>query len=152
MIDFDDIILGSEAEAEAVRDRLRKLLEQYGQVSVGDYLNLVGLSSTFSDEKMGWTQLSTILIKNVNSGFTLQLPEPKQLGQQRTSTDREELVSRLMKSAEALEGMIMAEMMTATANEIDPYQMRRPDGTPVLAPLVVLQASCAMTLAALGGR
>jgi hypothetical protein len=65
--------------------------------------------------------------------------------------DREQIVERLVKSVDALEGMINGIMFTAMANDQDPYQVLRTDGTPLLAPLVVMQASCFMTISALGG-
>jgi hypothetical protein len=65
--------------------------------------------------------------------------------------DRDELVGRLIKSADALEEMINGVMMSAMAQDIDPYQMLRSDGMPILAPMVVMQASCFMTISALGG-
>jgi hypothetical protein len=66
--------------------------------------------------------------------------------------DREEIVERLTKSADALEGMINGVMLQAMAQDLDPYQVLRADGMPVLAPLVTLQASCVMTIAGLGGE
>jgi hypothetical protein len=65
--------------------------------------------------------------------------------------DREQIIERLKKSADGLEGMINGVMFSAMADGLDPYQVLRTDGLPVLAPLISLQASCWMTLAALGG-
>lgn len=65
--------------------------------------------------------------------------------------NREEMIERLQKSFDGLDGMINGIMFQAMAEEQDPYQVLRTDGLPVLAPLVTLQASCMMTLIALGG-
>lgn len=64
---------------------------------------------------------------------------------------RDEMIERLQKSYEGLDSMINGIMFQAMAQEQDPYQVIRTDGLPVLAPLVTLQASCMMTLIALGG-
>jgi hypothetical protein len=65
--------------------------------------------------------------------------------------DVEELRTRLENSVLGLEEMINGVMMQAMANNVDPYQMQRSDGYPVLAPLIALQASCLMTLANMPG-
>lgn len=75
--DTTDIVLPSKADAETVRDTLLKLLNRYEFVTVGDYLNLVGIVSSFSDERIGWTELNDIQIKPLKGGFVLILPEPK---------------------------------------------------------------------------
>lgn len=77
MIDLSEIVLATRAEAEAVLDELYKLVENYEFVSVGDYLELVGIGSTFTDQKMGWIELKDIQIKRITSaGFVLDLPKP----------------------------------------------------------------------------
>lgn len=74
-----EIVLSSEADAETVREALLKLLAQYEVVTFADYLDLVGLSSTFSDARIGWVELNDIPIKPLKGGFVLFLPEPKSL-------------------------------------------------------------------------
>jgi hypothetical protein len=75
---FKSVRLSSEADAEAVREAMLKLLEQYEVVTVADYMNLIGLPTTFSDEKVGWTELKDIQIKpeSVVLGFVIDLPDP----------------------------------------------------------------------------
>jgi hypothetical protein len=74
------VTLTSEADAEAVREALLKLLEQYEVVTRADYFELVGLSSTFEDAKVGWTELTDIQIKTIGENeFLLDLPEPKNI-------------------------------------------------------------------------
>lgn len=155
MIEFEEIILGTREDAEKVLEELRKLQIRSGFATVSDYLNLVGLAPNFSDTKVGWTDLSKVHAYPLGGGFSLNMPEPTLVENRDEPKDaigtREELLSRLKKSYDALEGMISGVMMQAVANDIDPYQMLRTDGNPVLAPLVALQASTAMTIAGLGG-
>jgi len=79
MLSVVNVILTSETDAIAVRDALRKLLDLYEVVTVADYLELVGGTSTYSDQKVGWTELGDIPIKSIKEGFLLDLPEPKTL-------------------------------------------------------------------------
>jgi hypothetical protein len=65
--------------------------------------------------------------------------------------DRDEILSRLEKSAAGVEELIQGVMLRAMADGIDPYQMLRTDETPILAPLVVVQASCFMLITSMGG-
>jgi hypothetical protein len=73
------IVIPAEHEAREVLENLRKLLDLYKQVTMGDYLELVGVASSYSDEKIGWTELNDISIKSDPEGFVLDLPEPKKL-------------------------------------------------------------------------
>jgi len=81
MLSVVNVILASEEDANVVRDALRKLLNLYEVVTVADYLELVGSSSsTFADQKVGWTELGDIPIaRTKDAGFVLDLPEPKTL-------------------------------------------------------------------------
>jgi len=79
---MQEIVISSVEDVEEVRRALKKLLDTYDQVTMGDYLELVGLASSFSDQKIGWTELGDIPIKKVQDGFVLELPEPKKLGDQ----------------------------------------------------------------------
>lgn len=75
MIYFDN-----RQDAEAVLDRLVEILGQYGNVSVGDYYDLVGETAKYADMKIGWTNLYTggIIIRS-RAGYTIDLPRPKNL-------------------------------------------------------------------------
>jgi hypothetical protein len=74
--DFDEIILTTRTEAEAVLEQLYELLSRYEQVSVSDLYDLVGVSGEWTDEKYGWTNLSGSNITRVREGYLLNLPKP----------------------------------------------------------------------------
>jgi hypothetical protein len=77
------VTLASQSDAEAVREALLKLAGQYGGVTVGDYLDLIGSPGSFSDEKEGWAErdLVDLQIKQVGENeFLLDLPKPKPVG------------------------------------------------------------------------
>lgn len=72
-----NVVLASEEDAKAVRETLLKLLANYEVVTQGDLWNLVGRDTTYSDEKVGWTELKDLQIKPVEEGFALELPDPQ---------------------------------------------------------------------------
>jgi hypothetical protein len=77
--DFDEIILDQRAEAEEVIDRLFNLVSQYDSATVADLYELVGLSSTHTDHKWGWTDLMGAGVSRIRGGYLLDLPEPEPL-------------------------------------------------------------------------
>jgi hypothetical protein len=74
--DFDEIILDSRTEAEEVIDRLFDLVSRYETASVADLYELVGISSTHTDHKWGWTDVRGAGVSRVRDGYLLDLPEP----------------------------------------------------------------------------
>lgn len=77
--DFDEIILATRVEAEEVLHRMDDLLRKYETVSVGDLYELVGVDSSYTDEKWGWIDLADAGIRRVNRGYLLDLPKPESL-------------------------------------------------------------------------
>lgn len=76
-INTADVVLSSREDANAVLDAMKQLLEAYEMVTVADFLELAGLSSTYSDSKVGWVNLINIQIQPVDGGFILALPPAK---------------------------------------------------------------------------
>ena len=73
--DYDDIILDSRGEAEAVLDQLDTLIDQYDSASIADLYDLVGLySDNYQNNKFGWFELQTASIQHVREGYLLRLP------------------------------------------------------------------------------
>lgn len=78
--DFDEILIPSRPEAEAVLDGLYSILEQYEQVAVSDLYELVGQSANFTDNRYGWTDLMGSRVERTRGGyFVLNLPRPEPL-------------------------------------------------------------------------
>jgi|ERR1043165_5870873 hypothetical protein len=73
--DMDDILLATRVEAETVVDRMYDLLREYEMVSVSDLYSLLGLSSSYTDQKWGWTNLQSLDIRRVRDGYILNLPK-----------------------------------------------------------------------------
>ena len=77
--DFDEIVLDQRAEAEEVIDRLYDVVNKYEQATVADLYDLVGLSSTHTDHKWGWTDLRGSGVSRIRDGYLLDLPDPEPL-------------------------------------------------------------------------
>ena len=77
--DFDEVVLDSRTEAEEVIDRLFDLVSRYESATVADLYELVGLASSHTDHKWGWTDLHGAGVTRVHGGYLLDLPEPQAL-------------------------------------------------------------------------
>jgi hypothetical protein len=76
---FDEIVLAGRVEAEDVIDRLFDLVSRYESATVADLYELVGLSSSHTDHKWGWTDLHGAGVTRIRDGYLLDLPEPEPL-------------------------------------------------------------------------
>lgn len=74
--DFDEIVLESRVEAEEVIDRLFDLVSRYETATVSDLYELVGLPSSHTDNKWGWSDLRGAGVSRVRDGYMLDLPDP----------------------------------------------------------------------------
>ena len=75
--DPDDIILDTRREAQNVLEDLDHMIHTYGQASIADFYDLVGVTSDFTDNKYGWTTLRGASIKPVRDGFLIILPRTR---------------------------------------------------------------------------
>lgn len=72
--DIGDIILISREEAELVVERMSDIIDKYDVASVADFYDLVGLPTTFIDNKWGWTDMQYVDIRQVREGYVIVLP------------------------------------------------------------------------------
>ena len=72
--DPDDIILDTNAEARDVLTELDYTIQKYGQASVADLYDIVGVTSEWTDNRYGWTSIRGAKIKPIREGFLLVLP------------------------------------------------------------------------------
>jgi hypothetical protein len=73
--EFDDIILATRPEAEVVIDKMYDLLGTYDSVTVADLYSLIGWSSSYTDQKWGWTELRGADVRRHRDGWALNLPK-----------------------------------------------------------------------------
>lgn len=74
--DFDEIVLESRSEADAVIDQMYEILNKFDSVNVADLYELVGIRPTHVDGRWGWRDLSGSSVTRVREGYLLDLPEP----------------------------------------------------------------------------
>lgn len=74
---YSNIIVASRAEAEDVLGVLQDLVaSEYGQATVADLYELVGVTSEYTDNKWGWMDLRSANVRRVRDGYQINLPRP----------------------------------------------------------------------------
>lgn len=73
---FQNVVIKSLGEAKEVREQLIDYLETYDIVSVAEFYDMVGVTSSLTDNKWGWDNLRGVDIKRVRDGYILTLPKP----------------------------------------------------------------------------
>ena len=74
--DFNELLIDSRSDAEMALDTMRELIDLYGQVSVREMYESVGVTSDYTDDKWGWKSLDTAAVRRVANGYILDLPRP----------------------------------------------------------------------------
>jgi hypothetical protein len=69
-----DFVLSKRSEAELVVAHVIDVLKRYEIVSLADLYDLMGLESSYTDTKWGWTRLNNVQIHEVTNGFTIEFP------------------------------------------------------------------------------
>lgn len=73
--EFDEIILDNRVEAEHVLEKLEEIIAQYGECTVSDLYDLVGVTSKHTDGKWGWSDLQDARVEFLRGGgYLLDLP------------------------------------------------------------------------------
>lgn len=74
-LDYDEIVLDSRGDAEAVLDAMNDIISQYGIVSVSDLYDLANLDHPpYTMNKYGWTNITGAKAVRVRDGYALKLP------------------------------------------------------------------------------
>lgn len=77
--DTNDIILTSREEAELVVERLIDIIDKYDVASLSDLYDLLGLPTTHVDNKWGWTFLNNVEVRQVRTGYLIDLPSLEEI-------------------------------------------------------------------------
>lgn len=72
--EINDVIVGTREEAETVIERLITVLDQYDVVSLAALYELLGLETSYIDNKWGWTNLASAQVRQIRQGYLLELP------------------------------------------------------------------------------
>lgn len=70
----------AKRQAEEVLDQLVELTMSYGFARVADFYELSRYPSDYTDNSMGWYELSKARVQRVPGGYILDLPDPEPLG------------------------------------------------------------------------
>ncbi len=74
---YREIVLDSRGDAETVIDTLNELISVYGQASLADLYDCVGISGEFTDNNYGWVDLRRASVRRIaGGGYLLELPKP----------------------------------------------------------------------------
>ena len=73
--DYDDVIIETRGEADAVISRMDEIIDMYGRVSVADLYDLVGITGNYTDNNYGWTNLASAEPIRVRDGYVIKLPK-----------------------------------------------------------------------------
>lgn len=78
---YNDLLFNSRGDAEVTLTRMYELLGTYRAVSIADMFDLAGVSSPngYTDNKYGWTDLSSARVIPVSGGYMISLPKAQQL-------------------------------------------------------------------------
>lgn len=72
---FDDIILDTRGEAEAVLSQLDDMISTYGVARVADLYDLVGVTGNYTDNNYGWTNIRNAEAVRTRDGcYMLKMP------------------------------------------------------------------------------
>ena len=71
---YDDIILETRGEAEAVLSQMDEIVSQYGFVKVADMYDLVGITGNYTDNNYGWTDIRSAEVIRVRDGYMIKMP------------------------------------------------------------------------------
>lgn len=73
---FDEIILETRDEADAVLNSINDLVGQYGYATVADLFTLCNIDSQFTDGQWGWTDREAVNIRimMIHGGYLIKTP------------------------------------------------------------------------------
>ena len=79
LVDIQDRVVNNRDALVAILNNLREELSIYQYVTLADYYDYAGLPSTFTDQQVGWRDLSGAAVRPVRGGWVLDLPPVIQL-------------------------------------------------------------------------
>lgn len=79
---YGDIVVNTRPEAEMVLRQMYDLIDTYGEATVLDLYDAIGVTRPFTDAKYGWTaaNIRNAEIVRVNDGYMIKMPKAIPLG------------------------------------------------------------------------
>lgn len=72
--DYDDIVFDSRGEAEKVLVAMDSIMEDYKMVRVADMYDLAGITSPYTANDYGWTNIRNAKIERIREGYIIKMP------------------------------------------------------------------------------
>ena len=73
--DQGSVVVNSRADAEAVIEQMDGIMDTYGMVSVADLYDLVGMTSNYTDNNYGWTNIRNAEpVRLRDGGWEIRMP------------------------------------------------------------------------------
>jgi hypothetical protein len=72
-------IIPSRDEAERVLEMMANVIDTYDVITVADLHGMLGLESTYVDQKWGWINMVGAQIRQVREGWVLELPPAEEM-------------------------------------------------------------------------
>lgn len=73
--EYNNIVLETRGDAEAVLMGMDDIISKYEIVSVADLYDLVGIAGSYTDYKYGWTDIRSARIERVRDGYVIRMPK-----------------------------------------------------------------------------
>lgn len=80
MFNINEIVFETETQAKDALNDLRKIVNEYGFVTVADFCDIANVTANYVDSKFGWTMLNDVKVVEDNFGYRLDLPKAIELG------------------------------------------------------------------------
>lgn len=74
-VDYRNIILQRRDDAEKVVQEMWRRIDDYGQVSIAEMLDLMEISGKYTDNNWGWTNRNEIGLRRVANGYLIDVAE-----------------------------------------------------------------------------
>lgn len=74
--DYRDITIRDRGAAEKIIHKMREQIFEYGDASVADLLQFLGLDNDWTDENFGWRNPDDIGLRSVSGGYKIDAREP----------------------------------------------------------------------------
>lgn len=73
--DYNNIVLETRGDAEAVLMGMDDIIAKYETVSVADLYDLVGITGNYTDYKYGWSDIRSARVERVPNGYRIRMPK-----------------------------------------------------------------------------
>lgn len=78
-VDYRNIVFKRREDAERVVDEMHRRIADFGEVSIGEMLDLMEITGKYTDMNWGWRDPRDIGIRRISSGFLIDVAEAKLL-------------------------------------------------------------------------